>query len=45
MNERTGVQEENHKAESVALVVWDTETGKIDVSVPETNSSLRLEIE
>ncbi len=43
MNERTGVQEENHKAESVALVVWDTETGKIDVSVPEANSSLRLE--
>ena len=43
MNERIGVQEENHKAESVALVIWDTETGEIDSLVPEADSSLRLE--
>ena len=29
MNERFGVDEENHKAESIALVVWDAVTGRI----------------
>lgn len=43
MNERIGVQEESHKAESIALVIWDTDTGEIEKSVPEVNSSLRME--
>ena len=29
MNERFGVEEENHKSESIALVVWDAETGVV----------------
>lgn len=43
MNERTGVQEENHRAESIALVVWDPDTGEIDAACPALSSSLRLE--
>lgn len=43
MNERTGVQEENHRAESIALVVWDPDTGKIDAENPAPSSNLRLE--
>lgn len=43
MNERFGVDEENHKAESIALVVWDTTTGNISDTIPNMNSSLRIE--
>lgn len=43
MNERMGVLEENHRAESIALVVWDPDTGEISKDYPQTNSSLRLE--
>lgn len=43
MNERFGVDEENHKAESIALVVWDATTGNISNTVPNMNSSLRIE--
>ena len=43
MNERFGVDEENHKAESIALVVWDASTGIISNTIPNTNSSLRIE--
>lgn len=43
MNERTAIQEENHRAESIALVVWDPHTGEIETSIPDVNSSLRLE--
>lgn len=43
MNERFGVDEENHKAESIALVVWDAVTGRISNTIPDINSSLRIE--
>lgn len=43
MNERFSVEEENHKAESIALVVWDAETGNISKTIPDMNSSLRIE--
>lgn len=43
MNERKGIQEENHRAESIALVVWDPHTGVIDMGTPGNESSLRLE--
>lgn len=43
MNERFGVDEENHKAESIALVVWNASTGNISNTIPNTKSSLRIE--
>ena len=43
MNERVGVEEENHKAESIALLVWDAEKGCICDTIPEQTSSLRIE--
>ena len=43
MNGRFGVDEENHKAESIALVVWDAVTGRISNTIPDINSSLRIE--
>ena len=43
MNERFSVDSENHKAESIALVVWDATTGNIDPAWPSQNSSLRIE--
>lgn len=44
MNGRDSVLGENHKAESIALVVWDPDTGEIDVTCPAADSSLRLEM-
>lgn len=43
MNERRGVLEENHRAESISLVVWDPDTGEIVPDCPSDGSSLRLE--
>lgn len=43
MNERESVLGENHKAESITLVIWNPETGEVDSSVPARISSLRLE--
>ncbi len=43
MNVRDSVLGENHKAESIALVVWDTDTGEIDLTYPAADSDLRLE--
>lgn len=43
MNERTGVQEENHRAESIALVIWDPDNGEIDFTCPPPASNLRFE--
>lgn len=43
MNERLGVEDENHKAESIALVVWDAATGGISDTFPDKCSSLRIE--
>lgn len=43
MNERMEVLEENHRAESIALVVWDPDTGEISKEYPPAESSLRLE--
>lgn len=43
MNGRDSVLGENHKAESIALVVWNPDTGEIDSSYPVADSNLRLE--
>lgn len=43
MNLRTSETGENNKAESIALVVWDPETGEIDDNIPKRDSSLRYE--
>lgn len=43
MNERFGVDEENLKAETIALVVWDAVTGRISNTILDINSSLRIE--
>lgn len=43
MNLRSSVQDENHRAESIALVVWDPDIGVIDPDIPGTDSNLRLE--
>jgi len=32
-----------HKAEAIALVIWDPETGEIDTNWPEADSCLRIE--
>jgi len=43
MNSRSSIQDENHLAESISLIVWDPDTGTIDNAVPDVNSSLRIE--
>ena len=43
MNERDSVLGENHKAESIALVVWDPDTGCVDSMYPAADSNLRIE--
>lgn len=43
MNLRSSEIGENNKAESIALVVWDPETGEIDDNLPKRDSSLRYE--
>lgn len=43
MNCRESVLGENHRAESIAMVVWDPDTGLIDPDVPVADSNLRLE--
>lgn len=43
MNGRENVLGENHKAESIALVVWDPDTGDIDSTCPAADSNLRVE--
>lgn len=40
---RKGVQNQNHLAEAISLVVWDPATGTIDNSVPPSDSILRIE--
>lgn len=42
MNERENVQDENHRAESIALVTWDPDTGKVDNICPAQESSICL---
>lgn len=43
LNGRTSIREEDYKAESIALVIWDPRTGEADPEIPEASSSLRLE--
>lgn len=43
MNLRLSVQDENHRAESIALVFWNPDTGEIDPDLPGLASNLRLE--
>jgi hypothetical protein len=40
---RTSVDGPPYMAESIALVVWDPETGTISSDVPNTSSALRIE--
>lgn len=40
---RKDVQNQNHLAEVITLLVWDPTTGAIDASVPNISSNLRLE--
>lgn len=40
---RKGVQDQNHLAEAIALIVWDPESGEIDQNVPSPDSNLRIE--
>lgn len=40
---RTLVDEPEHRAEAVSLVVWDPEAGTIDDEIPPTGSPLRIE--
>ncbi len=43
MNCRESVLGENHRVESIAMVVWDPDTGDIDANCPAIDSNLRLE--
>lgn len=43
MNCRESVLGENHRVESIAMVVWDPGTGLVDPDVPAASSNLRLE--
>ena len=43
LNGRTSIREEDYKAESIALVIWDPHTGQVDAHIPNINSSLRIE--
>jgi hypothetical protein len=43
MNCRDEVNDEDFKAESIALVIWDPHTGEIDPSSPLPSSNLRVE--
>ena len=43
MNLRLRVQDENHRAESIAMVVWDPDTGDVDNAMPPSESNLRIE--
>lgn len=43
LNGRRSVREEDYKAESISLIIWDPHTGEIDSNIPEIHSSLRIE--
>ena len=43
LNGRRSVREEDYKAESISLVIWDPHTGNIDNTLPDPSSSLRIE--
>ena len=43
LNGRESIREEDYKAESIALVIWNPHTGEVDETLPELASSLRIE--
>ena len=43
LNCRKSIREEDYKAESIALIIWDPHTGEIDPDLPGQESSLRWE--
>ena len=43
LNCRESIREEDYKAESIALAVWNPHTGEIDPYLPDPESSLRVE--
>jgi len=40
---RKSVQNQNHLAEVITLLVWDPATGKVDTNIPGPSSNLRME--
>jgi len=40
---RVGVRNDNHMAESIALILWNPDNGEIDAGVPSPASPLRIE--
>lgn len=40
---RKDVLGQNHLAEAISLIIWDPYTGKVDGSVPQSDSNLRIE--
>ena len=43
LNCRKSIREEDYKAESIALIIWNPHTGEIDHDIPGQQSSLRWE--
>lgn len=43
LGSRQEVLDQTHLAEAIALVVWDPNTGKVDETIPDSSSILRLE--
>ena len=43
LNGRVNIREEDYRAESIALVIWNPHTGEVDEEMPDIRSSLRLE--
>ena len=43
LSQRSSPLDSAHKAEAIALVVWDPESGEVDCSWPEESSCLRIE--
>lgn len=43
LNGRESIREEDYKAESIALVIWNPHTGEVDGFLPNPDSSLRIE--
>ena len=43
LNCRESIREEDYKAESIALLIWNPHTGEIDPDLPSPESSLRVE--
>lgn len=43
LGSRKDVLDQTHLAEALSLIIWDPETGEVDLSVPSQDSNLRIE--